>query len=176
MATYAGTSVTRRTYLNVEGLQNIRKGLHTAIRSAQLNTAYAIAAQAAQNAPKDTEFLAESIHVVAEDFSDYEISFNVSQERFAVAKAAGVTPKGRRLGPKSEYIFLPEIRPTNPDDVWIVVGAKHGTSIENDPKRKRPYFGPAVYANRGTYTNEIRNALDGLSVKATITKSKLLEK
>ena len=166
------TGYKRKSRLNVDGLRNIRANLKTTVDAALISTARKIAADAARLAPKDIEYLAESIYVASAEHSEYEFSRNVAQDKYEQAKAVGQTPKGRYVG---SYRFFPESKPTDPREVWVVVGAVHGNSVENGVHTKQPFLTPAVYKNRGTLTNEIREGLDGLSVKAVLSSSKRIE-
>jgi len=165
-----------RSKLDLEGIRNIRANIDATLEVALVATARQIAADAAERAPKDTKFLAESIHVTALDFSDYDISRIAAMEEFAKAKAAGETPKGVKIGPNTEYKFFPEIRPTAPKVVFVCVGAEHGINNELGIRGRQPFLAAAVYENRGLLSAQVRTAMNGLSVRSVVTKPKSLKK
>lgn len=158
-----------KSKLIIDKLEKLRSRLNVAVKIAVTATAIQIASDAAENAAKDTEFLAESIYVSSTEFSSYGSSYESSNAKFNAAKAIGRTPKGVRLGPNSQYGFFPEIKPTDPREVWVVVGAYHGIFNEKGIQGRKPFLTPAVYANRTTLTDNVRKSIDGLSVKSKVT-------
>lgn len=162
-----------RSKLDTKGIENIRRNIGNAKQSAIINTARAVAIDAANRAPVDTEYLRESIHITTINYTEYPISFASSTEQYQKYRAIGKTPKGRYLGPRSEnsYEFLPETRPAVLGEAFVVVGARHGFANERDPRFGKPYLVPALNANRGRLSKEIRNALNGISVRSNISTS-----
>ena len=162
----------QRTRLNIEGIANIRARLEGAVQEAIMLTAIATRDLAKEEAPKDTEALAESIHIVSHNYSDYQESMASARIKWETAKAAGVTPKGVRIGPNEQFSGLPEIRPPNTSETWVVVGMPYGIDNEYGTVRRgaKPFLRPALLANRKTLTDAIKVAVNDLVVKVKYTE------
>jgi hypothetical protein len=164
-----------RVRLDLKGLETLRTRLDATIAVALVNTAIIIRDEAKVLAPKDTTALAESIHIATFENSDYEEAMSSAESKFEAAKSVGQSPKGVRIGPDQKWARLPEVRPDNSSEVWVVVGAAYGADIEFNPRNPQPYLTPATLNNKATLTNQIRLAINGLSVKASFSLKSRLE-
>lgn len=159
-----------RTRLDLSGLDDMRFRLDGAIKSALVSTAIIIRDDAKVLAPKDTTALMESIHVASFDWSDWKEAIDAAEAKFNAARDEGKTPKGRRIGPNQSLQTFPEIHPPSNNEVWVVVGVVYGNDVENSIRAPQMFLTPATYNNRATLTDQIRLAINGLSVKAKFTR------
>ena len=159
-----------RTRLNLEGLTKIKARMDATIKSALVTTAIAIRDDARELAPKDTTALAESIYVATTEASDYEEATGAARQQFDQAKAIGHTPKGVRLGPKSELKLFDEID-MEPGKVYVPVAAEHGYVNEFGDVHRGPqaFLFPSVEANAAKLAATIRTGLSGVSGRSGVT-------
>lgn len=150
--------------LDTRGLDRFVRNLDASILGAVVATANAIRDEAKALAPVDTEALRESIHVVTAESSDYDSAMSAARSRFDAAKQAGQTPKGRSLGEKSTFQgWDQEVRPSVPNEAWVVVGMQYGVYVEFGTGRMaaQPFLLPAVMRQEGEFLHRVGKAIDG---------------
>jgi hypothetical protein len=156
--------------MNVRGLQVLKDKITQSLGTATMVGAQALKDKAYEIAEKDTGFMAESIHIVGVDYSEYAEAKANAEILSAQAFKLGRTPKGVRISKKSRYNFFDEVRPENPEELWVVVGAVHGMANEEGHQGRKPFMSPAVATTSKVFANEIKTIYSGLLVKAVITK------
>ncbi len=153
-----------RTRLDLSGIGQFKARVPAVVKSAMLSTAILARDDMKDLAPKDTEQLADSLHIATSETSDYGEAMAMARTKFDMAKAVGKTPKGIRIAKNATFSGLEPVEPESDMEVWIVCGMPYGPTIEYTSGKA--FMRPGLLMHVGTFTNAIRKGVSGISVKS----------